>query len=685
MCGIADKAVVGGGKKTSLFSVILRDYGPDAAAATMNRLAKLAARWLTNFGFSLGINDVIPGPILSAKKDQLVEAAYAKCLDFIELAKLGKLNNKPGCDQDQTLESEISGVLNKVRDDTATICMQELSRHNAPLIMATCGSKVKTAETGYMQRRLMKALEDLTTHYDLSVRNAVGGMVQFTFGGDGLDPACLEGDSQPIDLGRAWKHIAAITPGSARGLLPYEITEITNHELSQPRFARDCTAVYVTSVQNFIREHIVQRLADARRSRGMFEALERSSEWDADTDLSMGASNADKVFVDNVAHVSKAQLQAFLSAAWIKYSKAKIEPGSTVGAVGAQSIGEPGTQMTLKTFHFAGVATMNVTLGVPRIQEIINAAKTISTPIISCKLVTADSEASARIVKGRLEKTLLGDVASIIEEAWGQKYTYIGVIVDMESVQKLQLELVLDDIKWAIVAAPRLKIKQESKKSVIVVPNRNRLRIYIEGADRYYRMREIKRLLPSVVVKGVPTISRAVINKIDRDGERGKKGDNELLVEGYGLRKVLGTEGIVGEQVTTNHVIETAEILGIESARQTIINEIQFTMQSHGMSIDIRHVMLLGDVMTYKGEVLGITRFDVAKMKDSVLMLASFEKTTDHLFDASAAGKVDSIAGVSESIIMGNPAANCGTSMPALILPTPALSKPRNLLFENSL
>jgi DNA-directed RNA polymerase beta' subunit len=84
--------------------------------------------------------------------------------------------------------------------------------------------------------------------------------------------------------------------------------------------------------------------------------------------------------------------------------------GSTVGAVGAQSIGEPGTQMTLKTFHFAGVASMNVTLGVPRIKEIINAAKTISTPIISCKLVTCDSEASARIVKGRLEKTLLGDV-----------------------------------------------------------------------------------------------------------------------------------------------------------------------------------------------------------------------------------------------------------------------------------
>jgi len=156
-------------------------------------------------------------------------------------------------------------------------------------------------------------------------------------------------------------------------------------------------------------------------------------------------------------------------------------------------------------------------------------------------------------------------------------------------------------------------------------------------------------------------------------------------VEGYGLQKCMVTEGIVGEQTSSNHVIEVAQVLGIEAARRTIINEIQYTMQSHDMSIDPRHVMLLGDVMTYKGEVLGITRFGVAKMKDSVLMLASFEKTTDHLFDASAFGKNDNIAGVSESIIMGNPAANCGTSMPALFSLAPTISKPRRLLFEDAL
>ncbi|KAI1788935.1 beta and beta-prime subunits of DNA dependent RNA-polymerase [Ganoderma leucocontextum] len=758
MCGVMDKATVGSGKKKSVFGVIMRDYGPHEAAAAMNRVAKLCARYLANFGFSLGINDVIPGPVLSGKKDSMVEKAYAACEQLIIRAKKGLLENKPGCNQEQTLEAEISKVLSDVRGNVGEICMEELSRHNAPLIMASCGSKgsvinvsqmvacvgqqiiaghrvpdgfqdrslphfpkksrdppskgfvrnsfytgltpteflfhaisgreglvdtaVKTAETGYMQRRLMKALEDLVTHYDSSVRNAVGGVVQFRYGDDGLDPACLEGDAQPVEYERGWIHACAVAPRSTRGLLPFEVMEYVDRALATRKFTSECTAAYIATIRKFISENIAQKLGEVRKQHGMFEALEREDEWDADTDLSMGASFADKVAVDNKVKVTEEQLRLFLDICWTKYVKAKIEPGSTVGAVGAQSIGEPGTQMTLKTFHFAGVASMNVTLGVPRIKEIINAAKAISTPIISCKLVTADSEASARIVKGRLERTHIGDIASVLEEAWAPEYTYIGVIVDAKTIQDLQLELTLDDIKWAIVGARKLKIKQES---ITIIPRKNRLRIYIDGADKYYRLRELKRALPDVVVKGVPTIRRAIINIKDGNDHRGKKGDKELLVEGYGLQKVMTTQGIVGEQTTSNHLIEVAQVLGIEAARKTIINEINYTMKSHGMSIDPRHVMLLGDVMSYKGEVLGITRFGVAKMKDSVLMLASFEKTTDHLFDASAYGKTDAIAGVSESIIMGNPAAMTGTSMPALVTPPPPISKPRKLLFEGAL
>ncbi|KAH9325041.1 hypothetical protein KI387_005219, partial [Taxus chinensis] len=121
------------------------------------------------------------------------------------------------------------------------------------------------------------------------------------------------------------------------------------------------------------------------------------------------------------------------------------------------------------------------------------------------------------------------------------------------------------------------------------------------------------------------------------------------------LASVMGMEGVDGRNTKSNHVIEIEQTLGIEAAISVIIEQIEYTMKSHGMSIDIRHMMLLADVMTFKGEVLGITRFGIAKMKDSVLMLASFEKTTDHLFDASIHGRIDQIEGVSECIIMGIP------------------------------
>ena len=141
MCGVFDKNTVGDGKKNSVFGVILRDYGAEAAASAMNKLARLSARWLANYGFSLGINDVIPGPMLQNNKDTLVERAYEDCDDFIAKAKRGKLDNAAGCDQETTLEQNISGKLSGVRAQVGELCMRDLSRHNAPLIMATCGSK----------------------------------------------------------------------------------------------------------------------------------------------------------------------------------------------------------------------------------------------------------------------------------------------------------------------------------------------------------------------------------------------------------------------------------------------------------------------------------------------------------------------------------------------------------------
>ncbi|KAI6197485.1 DNA-directed RNA polymerase [Aphelenchoides besseyi] len=155
-----------------------------------------------------------------------------------------------------------------------------------------------------------------------------------------------------------------------------------------------------------------------------------------------------------------------------------------------------------------------------------------------------------------------------------------------------------------------------------------------------------------------------------------KKGDTyQLLVEGTDYREVLATYEIEPTKTTFNNANVIAEVLGIEAARTAIISEIISTMNSHGIELDRRHVMLLADLMTYKGEVLGITRNGLVKMKESVLLLASFERTTDHLFEAAFFGQKDEIIGVSESIIMGTQA-GIGTGMMKLLQnrgPTPSI------------
>ncbi|KAJ1512772.1 hypothetical protein HMI54_007771 [Coelomomyces lativittatus] len=694
MCGVWDKSIIGDGNKESVFYVVLRDYGCIEAAMAMNRLARLCARWLGNHGFSVGIQDVQPGSVLMSRKEALVMTGYNDCDDLIAQSKKGQLENQPGLNLDQSLESHISRVLSKIRDDAGAICMQELNKYNAPLIMSVCGSKgskinvcqmvacvgqqiisgsripdgfedrslphfpknsklpaakgfvrnsfytgltptefffhavsgreglvdtaVKTAETGYMQRRLMKALEDLTVHYDYTVRQSAGeGIIQFVYGDDGLDPTNIEGDHQPVEFKRNLMHSINLHPPQngtdfTSSLSPQDILEYSEQETKKWSL---CSNRYIEALHEFIRSQVCEPLKQLGAT--------------------YPSDHANKLF-----HITLPQLDSFLKCCERKYIKAKIEPGTAAGAIGAQSIGEPGTQMTLKTFHFAGVASMNVTMGVPRIKEIINASKTILTPIITAKLVSEHSEPAARIVKGRIEKTNLGDVLEHMDITFAATGCYLDLRIDLNVIDQLQLEIDVYTIVHSILINKPLKLQSNQ-----VFPlSKFEIRVTANTLQIAYRYRQ---MLPKVLIAGFSTTHRVVISE--------NSGRFELGVEGLGLRNVMNTVGVVGTETTSNHIIEMQSVLGIEAARNTIIYEIQNTMSKHGMTIDPRHVMLLGDIMTFKGEILGITRFGVSKMKDSVLMLASFEKTIDHLFDASMYAKKDPIQGVSECIIMGIP------------------------------
>jgi DNA-directed RNA polymerase III subunit RPC1 len=232
--------------------------------------------------------------------------------------------------------------------------------------------------------------------------------------------------------------------------------------------------------------------------------------------------------------------------------------------------------------------------------------------------------------------------------------------VDVHAMARLQLDIGLYDIALAIRRTKSLKLGEYSN----VTTHGTHIRVIVNDTDAgkarvattkkeedfFTRIQNLKRALPSVVIQGYPEANRAIIKKDDKPNAHGVE-EVSLLVEGYGLKLCMTTDGVDGTQCKTNSVLEMRDVLGIEAARSTIIEEIRAVMGQ--MDIDPRHMSLLADVMTYKGDILGITRFGLAKMRDSVLQLASFEKTPDHLFDAAFHMKRDRIEGVSECIIMG--------------------------------
>jgi DNA-directed RNA polymerase III subunit RPC1 len=225
---------------------------------------------------------------------------------------------------------------------------------------------------------------------------------------------------------------------------------------------------------------------------------------------------------------------------------------------------------------------------------------------------------------------------------------FLLIKLDLDRIKLLKLEVNIQSIRESIIMS-KLRIKPQNARIhgdavICVEPTET------SKSSLYYVLQMLKEELPKVVIKGINAVSRAVINADEKTGK-----SFNLLVEGDNLRHVLATRGLKASKTTSNNTFEVEKTLGIEAARSTIMNEITYTMTNHGITIDIRHVMLLADLMTFKGEVLGITRFGLAKMKESVLMLASFEKTSDHLFEAAYHGQRDAICGVSECIIMGIP------------------------------
>ncbi|KAI5190307.1 DNA-directed RNA polymerase III subunit RPC1 [Nematocida sp. AWRm77] len=670
--GRADKRVVGG-EDGSVFHYELRETGPERVVRALDGLARLCSRYLGEKGFSIGLDDVLATPTL--------EQAFTAAVDKCEIDALNKT-------EDVTI-----ATLSRAREDAGMLCVRLLDRRNSPVVMQACGSKgslinvsqmvacvgqqvvggqrisldfgdrslphfaphapvhgargfvrssfcsgltptefffhavsgreglvdtaVKTAETGYMQRRLMKVLEGVHVAYDGTVRRK-GQVVQMQFGDDGLDPALLQKGTVATDLPAALRW--ALRHGAEER--EREGDREGNRERERSPAREEEGREGPVSVQSLYRAVKQACGADLRSTRTVPEDI-----WGRVNErVGLGVfrhANALTVkrlngfiaehcreLVDAPSGIE--HLLLFVSRVLYQIMRSQIDYGTAVGALAAQSIGEPGTQMTLKTFHLAGTSGASITLGVPRLKEIINAVASISTPLIRVSLQRNEksSEVMERLkpvsVKHVCTRVSLGSSLAVfyLPEAHVSKHGLGKEVQRLGMVKKDGFYL------W----------KVQTDKTL---PH------------------EIDKLLHTHI-KGIPTVTRVL------DTPEG------VVAEGTGFQDALGTEGVDAERTDTNNVYEVYKTLGIEAAREAIVREVRYTIEKHGISVDIRHIGLLADVMCSSGEVCGMTRFGLQKMGDSsVLTLASFEQTGEHLFTAGYHGYNDTIDGVSECIITG--------------------------------
>ncbi|MBI2135371.1 DNA-directed RNA polymerase subunit A'' [Candidatus Woesearchaeota archaeon] len=349
----------------------------------------------------------------------------------------------------------------------------------------------------------------------------------------------------------------------------------------------------------------------------------------------------------NMQGINHAKLKKVLEIVAQEYENAKISPGEAVGVVSAESIGEPGTQMTLNTFHFAGVAEMNVTVGLPRIIEILDGRKELETPAMEIYLKQPYSKGKdIKEFALSIKETKLGEIA----------LEFSISIVDSEIEIKLDKEKMKSfDITNALVLAAVSKhmkgFNVKDNKDSIVLRSRSKE----ESINQVYKAKES---VKEVHLKGVKGIDQVLPVK------RGE--EYIIMTSGSNLSEVLQLEGVDAFRTTTNNIFEIEKILGIEAARQAIIDEVYKVIENQGLNVDVRHIMLVADTMCFSGQVKGITRYGVISEKASVLARASFETPIKHIINAALIGEVDRLDSVVENVMLNQPVP-VGTGIPKLV------------------
>lgn len=354
-----------------------------------------------------------------------------------------------------------------------------------------------------------------------------------------------------------------------------------------------------------------------------------------------------KEIIDNVPKgTSAAKIKKIFEIVNEEYRYSLVDPGQSVGVVSAESIGEPSTQMTLDTFHFAGVSEVNVTTGLPRVIEILDGRKNISTSSMEIFLVPPyNNGKDITKIASQIRETTL---KSFLKE------------IDI-NISNLTLQVTLDSksLDAASVNKKKLiKLLEKSIKGYSVLEADDVLTIKSTKEGDINDLYKLKEIIKDVYVHGIKGMNQVV--PVNRDGE------HVLVTSGSNLKEVFKLEFVDKYKTTTNDVFEIESFLGIEAARQAVIDEIMKVFEGQGISIDIRHLLLVADTMSMSGHVLGINRYGIVKEKPSVLARASFETPIKHLIGAAITGERDYLNSVIENVMLNQPVPT-GTGLPGLV------------------
>ncbi len=563
------------------------------AITILEKFFRLGLSFLSRTGFTISIADIDVSPELKKETIKIIDLANKRVDEVIESSYNKSLEIIPGKTLEETREIRILQVLNSVRTDVGKIVKERFPKDNLANIMISSGA-----------RGNMLNITQMSCLVGQQVLN--GQRINFGYSGRSLS-FFKKGDLSPRSAG-------FIESSFIGGLRPDEFFfgAMTGRDAMMDTALR-------TPKSGYLYRRLVSALQDLIVE---YDGTVRDSS-DNIVQFKFGGDGMD------VAGLHK---------------KEKVSPGEAIGILTAQSFGESSTQMVLNVFHSAGVAEVQVTQGLPRLIEILDARKMPSTPSMEIYLDSEhNNEQSARVVAEKIREVKLKEIVSEISIDFAAKN--LEVTIDLSALKSVHMGI---DKVETVLEEKGFSVKKKDNGMVLSFPD----------AD-FKELFKTKQKIKETIISGVKGITQVLVVKRERD--------YVVLTSGSNLKDIMNFKGVNPNKVSSNNLNEIADILGIEAARQSIVNEISKVLVSQGIDIDKRHLSLVADAMTSSGIVKGVTRVGIISDKNSVLARASFETPVKHFVGATKTGKEDKLTSVIENIILNQPVP-VGTGLPGLLV-----------------